>query len=373
MAVNYVKGQILSSTLERDGNNLSITDTSNSTPTLYIDVVNSRVGVNTAYPTVTLQVVGNTSVSGNIYGANAIVPGSVFTPNVANLTGAVDITANTKSWQFSDNGNVYTPESGQIRASSPLYGISMQDYSSNSYVYLDAVEALIQGNNFVRIQTNSGTQFNFSNGLLNAGSANITGGNLIIGNKLIPTTGNINVANVNINNVVNPVQSQDAATKYYVDYSVANVGNIGNLTFSNTTISTSLTNGNIILTPTGTGLAVINTTTGLVLPVGNTAQQPSPAATGTVRFNTTTSLPEVYNGNTWSPFSAPVTNQTLNGDGSTYLFTLNRSTTTAAVLIMLNGITQVPNQAYAMSPDPSTNLVFTEAPAPSDVIDIRFL
>jgi len=68
-----------------------------------------------------------------------------------------------------------------------------------------------------------------------------------------------------------------------------------------------------------------------------------------------------------------VTNQTLYGDGSTAIFTLDRSTTTAAALIMLNGITQIPDQAYAMSPSPSTNLVFTEAPSTSDVIDIRFL
>jgi hypothetical protein len=134
-----------------------------------------------------------------------------------------------------------------------------------------------------------------------------------------------------------------------------------------------LANATITLQPTGTGLVTIDTTTGLVLPTGNTAQRPSPGATGTVRFNTTTSLLEVYNGNAWASTSQSVTNQTLNGDGSTATFTLNRSTTTAAVLVMLNGITQVPNQAYAMSPSPSANLVFTEAPSTSDLIDIRFL
>ena len=82
---------------------------------------------------------------------------------------------------------------------------------------------------------------------------------------------------------------------------------------------------------------------------------------------------EVYNGNAWASTSIAVTNQTLNGDGSTATFTLNRSTTTAAVLVILNGITQIPDQAYAMAPNPSVNLVFTQAPATSDVIDIRFL
>jgi hypothetical protein len=48
-------------------------------------------------------------------------------------------------------------------------------------------------------------------------------------------------------------------------------------------------------------------------------------------------------------------------------------TTTAAALIMLNGIVQLPGTAYNMSPNPSTSLVFTEAPAEGDIIDIRFL
>ena len=148
---------------------------------------------------------------------------------------------------------------------------------------------------------------------------------------------------------------------------------IGNLKIANTTITTDGSIANIYIQPTGNGVVSINTTTGLILPVGNTAQRPSPASTGTTRFNNTTGLIEVYDGNAWNSTSQAVTNQTLNGDGSTTTFTLNRSTTTAAALVILNGITQVPDQSYSMSPSPSTNLVFTEAPSTSDVIDIRFL
>jgi hypothetical protein len=149
--------------------------------------------------------------------------------------------------------------------------------------------------------------------------------------------------------------------------------NIGNLSIANTTITTDGTIANIYIQPTGNGIVSINTTTGLILPVGNTVQRPSPAATGTTRFNTTTGLIEVYNGNAWNSTSQAVTNQTLNGNGTATTFTLNRSTTTAAALVMLNGITQIPDQSYAMTPSPSTNLVFTEAPQTGDIIDIRFL
>jgi hypothetical protein len=148
---------------------------------------------------------------------------------------------------------------------------------------------------------------------------------------------------------------------------------IGNLKIANTTITTDGTIANIYIQPTANGIVSINTTTGLILPVGNTSQQPSPATAGTIRYNSDNSSPEYYNGNSWSSFGTTITSQLLYGNGSATTFTLNQTTTTAAVLIMLNGIVQIPGVAYNMSPSPSANLVFTEAPSISDVIDIRFL
>ena len=209
-------------------------------------------------------------------------------------------------------------------------------------------------------------------------AGNVTG-NYILGNGafltgVITSVANINngTSNVSIDTANGNITMAVNGTPNVVVVGQSSV-NLANIYIANTTITTDGTIANVVIQPTGSGLAVINTTTGLVLPVGNTTQRPSSGTTGTVRFNTTTSLLEVYNGNAWVSTSTSVTNQTFNGDGSTVAFTLNRSTTTAAALIMLNGITQVPNQSYAMTPSPSTNLVFTEAPAPSDLIDIRFL
>ena len=149
---------------------------------------------------------------------------------------------------------------------------------------------------------------------------------------------------------------------------------IGNIKIANTTITTDGTIDNIYIEPTGNGIVSINATTGIAVPVGNTEQRPSPPVIGTTRFNTTLNRLEVYNGNIWlNQITSGVSNQTLNGDNSTTTFTVNQITTSAAVLVMLNGVTQVPNIAYAMTPDPSTTLVFTEAPAEGDVIDVRFL
>jgi hypothetical protein len=161
--------------------------------------------------------------------------------------------------------------------------------------------------------------------------------------------------------------------RYIGPLGVSGAGIMGNLTVSNTTISTDLANATITIQPTGTGLVTIDTTTGLILPVGNTDQRPSPASEGTVRFNSDNLRVEVYDGTEWDQIVSGVTNETLNGDGSTTNFALGRSTTSAAVLIMLNGVVQLPGTAYNMVPDPGANLVFTEAPSVSDVIDVRFL
>jgi hypothetical protein len=199
-------------------------------------------------------------------------------------------------------------------------------------------------------------------------------GNVTVGNIVITAGGNIDVANAYINNLAYPVQLSDAATKQFVLDNAGNIGNLGNLTFSNTTISTSLVNGNITLTPTGNAILIVDTTTGLQVPVGNTAQRPTPATTGTLRFNTDLTRLEVYDGTEWDQMVGGVTNQTItSANGNTVSFALDRNTTAAAALIMLNGVVQIPGVAYTVSPAFGNTLIFVEAPQSNDIIDVRFL
>jgi hypothetical protein len=196
-------------------------------------------------------------------------------------------------------------------------------------------------------------------------------GDITVGNIVISNVGNITVGNVNINDLAEPVANTDAATKFYVDNMAGNVTDIGNLTVNDTTIQTVAANANINIQTNGTGIFVIEGTNGFVMPVGNTAQRPTPASAGTLRFNSEYARIEYYDGAEWDVVAGGVTNQTIStADGITNTFVLNRDSTTSAVLVMLNGIVQIPTSSYTVT---GNSLVFTQPPAVSDIIDIRFL
>lgn len=148
---------------------------------------------------------------------------------------------------------------------------------------------------------------------------------------------------------------------------------IGNLSVSNTTITPTISPGNITLAPTGNDVVVIDTVSGLVLPVGGTSDRPGSPATGTIRWNTNLGIVEVYDGLAWEGVGedlAIISDQTLTGDGSTLNFPLIQNTTANAVIVSTNGTVQKPGIAYTVT---GNVISFTEAPAVSDVIDVRFI
>lgn len=204
-----------------------------------------------------------------------------------------------------------------------------------------------------------------ANSVLTLGAANARVWANAVTLTTISATGNVSAGNIDTAGDISAAGNITAAS-----FSATGNLNLGNLTVSNTTISTSLANGNITLAPTGTAVAVIDTVTGLVLPVGNTAQRVSPAQAGTVRFNTDVGRAEIYDGVSWEDIVANVTNQTLNGDGSTVIFSLDRATTAAAALVAINGVIQLPGAAYTVA---GNVITFAQAPVSTDVIDIRFL
>jgi hypothetical protein len=196
-------------------------------------------------------------------------------------------------------------------------------------------------------------------------------GNITVGNVLISNTGNISAGNVWINNLSNPVANSDAATKFYVDSTSANV--LGNLAISNTTITTNLADGNITLTSTGNGITQVSGSAGFGIPVGNTSQRPSVPLVGTLRYNSSTNFLEIYDGSGWvsaAGTTSAVTNQTIEPDGGSAVYTLDQSTTAVSILVTINGISQTPGIDYTVAAD---QITFTTVPLSSDIVQVRFI
>jgi hypothetical protein len=122
---------------------------------------------------------------------------------------------------------------------------------------------------------------------------------------------------------------------------------------------------------------VVNTSDSILLPVGTNAQRPSSSGgtdvAGMFRFNTTSNNVEWYTGTIWQGAGVvftTVTEQQFAGDGSTVVFTLSSSSTTAATLVSINGIVQIGGAGYAYTVS-GTTLTFSQAPLSTDVIDVR--
>ena len=132
MAVNYVKGQILSTILERDGIDISI--------------ANANVGINTSSPTSRLDVVGNVKVGnvliGNIGTISAVgnITGNYFIGNGSQLTGlpvsysnadVATFLANFGSNVISTTGNI---TSGNITVGNIVIPITGNISAGNRYI-----------------------------------------------------------------------------------------------------------------------------------------------------------------------------------------------------------------------------------------------
>lgn len=217
--------------------------------------------------------------------------------------------------------------------------------------------------------TNVGTLGNLTvTGNLTVGNISIngiTGNTISLSGDIISTAGNIraNLGQVSGNTITGNTVTAETLN-------VTGNANLGNLTFSNTTVSTSFADGNIYLAPSGTGMVQINGTNAFSMPTGNTAQQPSYAPPGSLRYNSDTDVPEFYNGSTWAPVTTSVISQEITPSGSSNAFVLTTSTTTSGVIVSLNGVIQSPATAYSVS---GNVITFTETPLTTDIIDIRFI
>jgi len=136
----------------------------------------------------------------------------------------------------------------------------------------------------------------------------------------------------------------------------------GNTEFSSNNIGNIVTNADMTFTTQGTGLFDFNTTTGVVVPVGTTAQRPT-GQEGIIRFNTTTGKYEVcLDGSTYTALrteaaASSITKDVFTGDGSSTQFTMTVTPSNAKnILVYVDGVMQEPTQNYTIA---SNVLAFT--------------
>ena len=204
---------------------------------------------------------------------------------------------------------------------------------------------------------------------INNGSSNVT---------VVSSGGNITVGVAGTSNV-----AVFASTGEYITGLLSVTGNVtaGNVTVANVNSTSALTiasgsNGNILISADGTGIVKITGGTGFVVPVGNTAQRPSPVDDGTLRLNSTLGQLEIYNSGSWQVVGSgttgntTVTDQQITPDGTNTVYTLNQVATAPSIMVAINGVTQTPTEGYTVT---GNVITFSEAPLVSDAIDIRFL
>lgn len=351
-------------------------------------------------------VIGNVDISGNLTVANLTVQ-EYFVGNIVSISNTVSVTGNVSAGNLVSNALVSgaNVQVSSLTANRVVY-VGADDYLVDSANFtFDGANANIQGQLIVDNFTIDGTTIqsdanitiqSSSNGNIDitsngTGAVNIdnisVADNTIsstAGNIVLDPAANIVLPDETANAVLYLTSDQEIQTSANLTFDGSNLvligsANIDNVRIDATDISSdanlgiiTANNGNVTFTIDGSGIASFVSTTSLTIPVGNTAQRPGSPETGAIRFNTAITQVEVWDGAQWEVVGSDfvsITNQTINGDGSTDTFTLDESTTTAAVIVATNGVVQQPGVAYTVT---GNSITFAEAPQISDTIDVRF-
>jgi hypothetical protein len=324
MAIGRISGQLLKSNLLRSGENLAF-----ETDLLYLDVVNSRIGIRTASPTVDLEVNG-TIRSTNLVADNQLTIGDL------NFSGNTIISSSATI-----NFQAAAGEATVYHSRLQIDDLQLQGNVISTTVSNSAIELLPNGTGTVNIVANTNITGNLAvTGNVNA-IGNVTiGGNITIGDSLtdnivinasirsdiIPETDNtydlgsasfrwrtvysrelftdfISVPALDIGNLIfqNNEITTTAGQDLYIDGNAAGGVRLGNFRIVDNVITNVVSNAITQITQTGTGYFKMAGTNGFVPPRGNDAERPTLyAVLGMTRYNTNSKALEVWDGIAWA-------------------------------------------------------------------------
>jgi hypothetical protein len=324
MAIGRISGPLLKANLVRDGVDLAF-----ETDLLYLDVTNSRIGVNTATPTTDLDVNGHTR-STNLTVDNQLNIGAL---SIAGNT----ITSSTSTIRFEAAAGEATIYHARLQVDDlQLAGGTISTTVSDANIELNP-----NGTGTVNIVANTNITGNLAvTGNVTATGNVVIGGNITIGNELtdfieinasiksdlIPETDNtydlgsssfrwrtvyannfftdaITVPSIDIGNLmfrdneITTTTGQDL----YIDGNGSGGVRLGNFRIVDNVITNVVNNAISEIVQSGTGYFKIQGTNGFVPPIGSDGQRPTAyAVVGMTRYNTNSKALEVWDGISWA-------------------------------------------------------------------------
>jgi hypothetical protein len=317
-----VSGPLLTENLLRQGTDLAF-----ETNLLYLDVTNGYIGIKTDIPVRPLTVSGTTQLLNLLVDTQAEIANVIFNADtINNLTGQLVI---------------------RPLQSSPVVTVPKLNTANLTFVNNTLVNRVLNSN--IEITADGIGSINFRKNVQVLGGIHATGnitldGNIQFGNAASDT---VSLAG-RINSDIFPNQSNIHAfgsidslwANLFVTTSntsditagtvISNIMNAGNINIINDTITNSVANQPIRISPSGvalfndrsyiTGSQILNQlnssltllstgiahikfsgSNGLVIPSGDTASRVSTPEVGTTRYNTQLGIPEIYNASDWSP------------------------------------------------------------------------
>jgi hypothetical protein len=372
-----------------------------------------------------LVVVGGAGVSGNLYAGNLFATN--FSGNITNISGS-SIFGNIGVTYAGAFGSVNTANAvitgGYVNGLANLTVTTAQivNFSSGNILvtggYISALANITATTGNVQswytdivnataanITTLQATNFSTGNAVISGGYisaltnayvttstiTNFSSGNILVSGGYISALANITATSGNVQSwyatTLNATAS-NITTGYTVNFSSGNAvisggyisalanatiatANIGSVNFAGTTISSQT--GNITISPLtsdGNGTVIIGSTSALQLPSGTGAQRPLGINAGSVRWSTTDSVLEYYNGTSWASLTGQINHQTITPDGINSSFTLDYSTVAEGIIVSINGTLQQPGVAYTVT---GNQISFAEIPLVTDIISIRYI